>query len=129
MNFRINFQKAKRNYMTLTFDDEREIDGKKETYEKTICVGMPKKRVFSALMDMQEIMDKREEAQTAKERNEANREIIDELYELTAKILSNNLKGETITTEWVEDQFATEELKEFFAQYVKFVNGEASNPN
>lgn len=129
MNFRINFQKAKRNYMTLTFDDEREIDGKKETYEKTICVGMPKKRVFSALMDMQEIMDKREEAQTTKERNEANREIIDELYELTAKILSNNLKGETITTEWVEDQFTTEELKEFFAQYVKFVNGEASNPN
>lgn len=129
MNFRINFQKAKRNYMTLTFDDEREIDGKKETYEKTICVGMPKKRVFSALMDMQEIMDKREEAQTAKERNEANREIIDELYELTAKILSNNLKGETITTEWVEDQFTTEELKEFFDQYVKFVNGEASNPN
>lgn len=115
--------------MTLTFDDEREIDGKKETYEKTICVGMPKKRVFSALMDMQEIMDKREEAQTAKERNEANREIIDELYELTAKILSNNLKGETITTEWVEDQFTTEELKEFFDQYVKFVNGEASNPN
>lgn len=133
MNFKVNFQKARRNYMVLTFDDEREAekDGKKvkEEYERVIQVGMPKKRVFSALMDMQEIMDKRDDAQTKEEKNEANREIIDELYDLTAKILSNNLKGEIITTEWVEDQFSTDEIKEFFAQYVKFVNGEAANPN
>lgn len=133
MNFKVNFQKAKRNYMVLTFDDEREVekDGKKvkEEYERVIQVGMPKKRVFSALMDMQEIMDKRDDAQTKEEKNEANREIIDELYDLTAKILSNNLKGEIITTEWVEDQFSTDEIKEFFAQYVKFANGEAANPN
>lgn len=133
MNFKVNFQKARRNYMVLTFDDEREVekDGKKvkEEYERVIQVGMPKKRVFSALMDMQEIMDKRDDAQTKEEKNEANREIIDELYDLTAKILSNNLKGEIITTEWVEDQFSTDEIKGFFAQYVKFVNGEAANPN
>lgn len=133
MNFKVNFQKARRNYMVLTFDDEREVekDGKKvkEEYERVIQVGMPKKRVFSALMDMQEIMDKRDDAQTKEEKNEANREIIDELYDLTAKILSNNLKGEIITTEWVEDQFSTDEIKEFFAQYVKFANGEAANPN
>ena len=133
MNFKVNFQKARRNYMVLTFDDEREVekDGKKvkEEYERVIQVGMPKKRVFSALMDMQEIMDKRDDAQTKEEKNEANREIIDELYDLTAKILSNNLKGEIITTEWVEDQFSTDEIKEFFAQYVKIVNGEAANPN
>lgn len=129
MNFKVNFQKAKRNYMVLTFDDEREVDGKIEEYERTIMVGMPKKRVFTALMDMQEIMDKRDDAQTKEEKNEANREIIDELYDLTAKILSNNLKGEIITTEWVEDQFSTDEIKEFFTQYVKFVNGEAANPN
>lgn len=133
MNYKVNFQKAKRNYMVLTFDDEREAekDGKKvkEEYERVIQVGMPKKRVFSALMDMQEIMDKRDDAQTKEEKNEANREIINELYDLTAKILSNNLNGEIITTEWVEDQFSTDEIKEFFTMYVKFVNGEATNPN
>ena len=42
MNFKVNFQKAKRNYMVLTFDDEREVDGKIEEYERTIMVGMPK---------------------------------------------------------------------------------------
>lgn len=129
MNFKVNFQKAKRNYMVLTFDDEREVDGKIEEYERTIMVGMPKKRVFTALMDMQEITDKRDDAQTKEEKNEANREIIDELYELTAQVLSNNLKGEKITTEWVEDQLSIDEIKELLTQYAKFANGEAANPN
>ena len=129
MNYKVNFQKAKRNYMVLTFDDERETDGEKETYEKTILVGMPKKRIFSALMDMQDVMEKKNEAQTEKEKNKSNREIIDELYELVAKILSNNMAGEEITTEWVEEQLTTEELQTFFVQYVKFVNGEATDPN
>lgn len=119
--------------MVLTFDDEREVekDGKTvvEEYERTIQVGMPKKRVFSALIDMQEIMDRRNRAQTAEEKNEADRQIIDELYVLTAKILSNNLNGERITTEWVEDQFSTEEIQMFFEQYDKFVKGEAASPN
>lgn len=129
MNYKVNFQKAKRNYMVLTFDDEREVDGKIEEYERTIMVGMPKKRVFTALMDMQEITDKRDDAQTKEEKNEANREIIDELYELTAQVLSNNLKGEKITTEWVEDQLSIDEIKELLTQYAKFANGEAANPN
>lgn len=129
MNFKVNFQKAKRNYMVLTFDDEREVNGKIEEYERTIMVGMPKKRVFTALMDMQEITDKRDDAQTKEEKNEANREIIDELYELTAQVLSNNLKGEKITTEWVEDQLSIDEIKELLTQYAKFANGEAANPN
>lgn len=129
MNYKVNFQKAKRNYMVLTFDDERKVDGKIEEYERTIMVGMPKKRVFTALMDMQEITDKRDDAQTKEEKNEANREIIDELYELTAQVLSNNLKGEKITTEWVEDQLSIDEIKELLTQYAKFANGEAANPN
>ena len=126
MNFKVNFQKAKRNYMVLTFDDEREENGKIVEYERVIHVGMPKKRVFTALMNMQEIVDKRDEAQTKEEKNGANREIIDELYE---QVLSNNLKGEKITTEWVEDQLSIDEIKELLTQYAKFANGEAANPN
>ena len=129
MNFKVNFQKAKRNYMVLTFDDEREENGKIVEFEKVIHVGMPKKRVFHALIDMQEIVEKKGEAQTAAEKNEADREIIDELYELTAQVLSNNLKGEKITVDWVDDQFSIEEIKEFLIQYTKFANGEALNPN
>lgn len=138
MNYNVNFQKAKRNYMTLTFDDEREVetrgeDGKKvtkvEEYERRICVGMPKKRTFSKLIDMQDVIDRLEEAKTRGEKNEANREIINSLYELVEEILSNNKNGETVTAEWVESQFSIKELKEFLIQYTKFTNGEATNPN
>lgn len=122
----INFQKAKRKFMLLTFDDMKE-DG--TPYEHIIKVGMPKKRVFHALLDMQTVKDEKDDAQTKKERNEADRRIVDEMYELVAKILSNNLDGEKITAEWVEDQFSAEELKIFLFQYVKFVKGEVANPN
>ena len=37
MNYRVNFQKAKRNYIVLTFDDEREENGEVVEYEKTLC--------------------------------------------------------------------------------------------
>jgi hypothetical protein len=129
MNYRVNFQKAKRNYIVLTFDDEREENGEVVEYEKTLCVGMPKKRVFTALIDMQDVVNKKDEALTAAGKNEANREIIDELYELTAKILSNNLNGEKITADWVDDHFEIREIKDFLTQYANFANGEASNPN
>lgn len=97
MDLSVNFQKAKRNYMTLTFDDPKSEKG-----VKVIVVGMPKKKVFDALMDMQDTITEREEAQNAKERSGANRRTIEELYTLTAKILSNNLNGEAISKDWVD---------------------------
>ena len=75
MDLSVNFQKVKRNYMTLTFDDPKSEKG-----VKVIVVGMPKKKVFDALMDMQDTITEREEAQNAKERSGANRRTIEELY-------------------------------------------------
>lgn len=105
MNFNINFTKTKRNYMVLTFDDEKMVDGKLVEYEKVIHVGMPKKRVFTALMDMKDLAYKKDDAQTEREKGQLDREIIDEMYVLAAEILSNNMKKERISVEWVEEQF------------------------
>lgn len=129
MNFNINFTKTKRNYMVLTFDDEKMVDGKLVEYEKVIHVGMPKKRVFTALMDMKDLAYKKDDAQTEREKGQLDREIIDGMYVLAAEILSNNMKKERISVEWVEEQFSTEEMKNFLEQYSKFANGEATNPN
>lgn len=115
--------------MVLTFDDERNVDGKTESYERVLHVGMPKKRIFSTIMDMKEIIDGKAEDQTAEEKKETNEKMIDELYDLTAQILSNNLEKERISTEWVDEQMSVVEIKNFFEQYVKFINGEASSPN
>lgn len=129
MNFCVNFTKAKRNYMVAVFDDEREKDGKIEQYEKTLHIGMPKKRVFGALIDMQQTMEEKDEAETNWEKNDANRKIIDELYELTTHILANNLERDRITQEWTEKTLSIDEIKLLFESYVKFVNGEAISPN
>ncbi len=129
MNFNVNFQKAKRNYMVLTFDDKKTVDGKTVEYERVLHVGMPKKRLFSAIMDMQEVIEQSRQSQTAKEKRESNDRMIDELYDLTAKILSNNMTNEQITSEWVDEQLSLGEIKSFFEQYVKFISEEASSPN
>ena len=82
--------------MVLTFEVE---EGK----EKTILVGMPKKRIFDMLMNMNDFI-KGEEPDNEKEKDERNRKIIDEMYELVA-------------------------MKELLETYVKFCKGEAVNPN
>ncbi len=115
--------------MVLTFDDKKTVDGKTVEYERVLHVGMPKKRLFSAIMDMQEVMEQSRQSQTAKEKRESNDRMIDELYDLTAKILSNNMTNEQITSEWVDEQLSLGEIKSFFEQYVKFISGEASSPN
>ena len=51
------------------------------------------------------------------------------MYELVAMILSNNMAGEKISVEWVEDMLEFGELKELLETYVKFCKGEAVNPN
>lgn len=125
MNFQVNFQKAKRNYLVATFEDEK--DGKE--CEKRIWVGMPKKKVFDALIEMQRLMERKKRAETEEEKIDIQEETIDELYELTARILSNNKACEIITKEWVENTLDTGELEEFFDQYIKFTQREASSPN
>lgn len=123
--YSVNFQKAKRNFMTVTFEDEKP-DG--TPYEKVICVGMPKKRVFDKLMDLSE-MNTDEEPQSKAEKNQINRQRINALYETVAEILSNNMSREKITPEWVGDMMSTDEVKEFMEQYAKFARGEATSPN
>ena len=130
MNFQINFQKAKRNYMVLTFDDEKEDEGKVIEFVHTIQVGMPKKRVFDAIIRLQEVLEDLADAPEEEFRkSEKTRRQVDELYDMAAVILSNNMLNEKITTDWVTEQLTLEEIKIFIQQYVKFCNGEAANPN
>ena len=123
--YSVNFQKAKRNFMTVTFEDEKP-DG--TTFDHVICVGMPKKRVFDKLMDLSD-MNTDEGSQSKAEKNQINRQKINMLYETVAEILSNNMAREKITTEWVGDMMSTEDVKTFMQQYAAFARGEATNPN
>ena len=127
MNFNINFQKAKRNFMTLTFDDVDE-DGK--SFEHQILVGMPKKRIYGILLDLKKTLSEESEKEcTAGEEAAIQKRKIDDLYVLVAEILSNNLAREKISVDWVDEQMNTEDIKLFLNEYVKFCKGEAASPN
>lgn len=108
--------------MVLTFEEE-------DQKEKTILVGMPKKRIFDMLLDLNSFIKTGEEPADEAEKTERSRKIIDDMYELVAVILSNNMAGEKISVEWVEDRMEFGELKDFLELYVKFCKGEAANPN
>ena len=55
--------------------------------------------------------------------------MIDSIYLLVSAILSNNMAGEMITVDWVDDHMTIDDMKLFLTEYVKFCKGEASNPN
>lgn len=127
MNLTINFQKQKRNYIILTFDDEKE-DGTE--YEHVIQVGMPKKRVYDAMLDIQSLLeDIAELPESERKESEIYKKQIDELYRLVGVILSNNMAKEKITKDWVEEVMDFEQIKRLLVDYTKFCKGEASNPN
>lgn len=141
MNFQINFQNAKRNFMTLTFDDERvkKVNGEAvigenekpemEQYEHKIMVGMPKKRIFKMLMDLKKTLHLKDDPQDEEEKTEFEEEMIDSIYLLVSAILSNNMACEAISVDWVDDHMTIDDMKLFLKEYVKFCKGEATNPN
>ena len=125
-NFNCNFQKSKRNFMTLTFDDVDE-DGKE--IERVIMVSTPKKKVYDALFELEDAVEEEIDEDDKRAENKKNRKLLDQLYDLATRILSNNMKKEKITREWVEDQLTIDDLKTFLRQYMAFAKGEASSPN
>lgn len=88
---------------------------------RKLQVKMPMKKTFSklsVLKDMQQAEDVSIE------------DVIDTLGAVVAECLSHNLNGETVTTEYIVDNYDIEDMKEFIDQYYeKFVAGIASDPN
>ena len=112
--------------MTLTFDD---VDENGKEYERRILVSTPKKKVYDALFELQEAVEAEIDEDDKKAESEKNRRMLDQLYDLATRILSNNMNREKISREWVEDQLAIEDLKIFLKQYMAFAKGETSSPN
>ena len=121
MGIEINFQRAKRNYMTIKVEEIAEND---EAVEKTIFVGMPKKRIFESLINFKNTV-----ANTGENDEERSMQALDRTYQLVADILSNNLKNEKFTAEWVGDTFSIDEIKEIMSSYTKFCKGESTAKN
>jgi len=105
----LDFTKAQKRYMQIRMIDE-----------KNILVRMPTKAVFGKLMAMEDLM---------KSLDLDNLETINQIYEIASEILSNNMKGELISDEYIAGLMDIEDIQMLMESYVQFCTGQANNPN
>lgn len=120
MNTYFSFKKSKAKFMTVEL-----FDG------NTIQVGMPTKEMYDILTIMGEEQTeiKRKKDAGIPVEAEENKSIMDNLYRATSKMLSNNLNKEHISIGYCSEQLDFEDIENLYQGYMKFVNGEAQNPN
>lgn len=110
----LNFNNMKKRYLTVTLADKNQT---------TIMISAPTKRVLSAIIGLKDTMTEIEET------NDISEETLDELYSLTAEIMSHNKGGVKIEAELLEEIFDFEDIMTFFDAYMDFINEETAGKN
>lgn len=106
-NLSFDFNKIKRTFFNVTLKDGRKL-----------VVKMPMKKTFEKVSALQEMDD------------ETNiDDALDTIGGLCAEILSHNMTGEKVTTEYMTDNYDLEEMQIFIEEYYNFTAGVKSNPN
>ena len=101
----LNLNTVKKEYLPVTFPDDKKT---------TIFVGTPTKAVMTNLMVMQAGIEDIDE--------DATPEMIDDLFEACAQIMSRNKTGAKITREFLESVFDFEDIVLFFMAYREFLS-------
>ena len=114
----LNFNNVKKEYLPVTLRDGNGSD-KKPTF---ILVGTPTKGLLEDLTQLQSTFDETTD-------NNYAPEVIDDLYNACAKIMSRNKTGRKITKEHLEDIFDFEDIMIFFRAYMEFVNELVNSKN
>lgn len=106
----LNFNKTKKQYMTVVLPDEKET---------TIMIGTPTKKVMDEFIAMgQGLQDAASDT-----------EAMDELYDLTAKIMSHNKGGIRITSDQIAEILDLEDIMAFIQSYTVFIQGITGSKN
>ena len=107
-NLSFDFNKIKRTFFNVTVKDGRKL-----------VVKMPMKKTFEKISAMQE----------ADVDEMSVNDAMDTIGGLCAEILSNNMNSEKVTTEYMTDNYDTEEMQVFIEKYYEFAGGVKNNPN
>lgn len=110
----LNFNTAKKQYLTVTLPDEKNT---------TIMVCMPTKSLFEELDSIKQGFVSADN--TAESLDQA----LGDLYDLVARIMSRNKGGVKITKEDLENCLDFEDIILFFQSYLTFVNSVKASKN
>lgn len=100
-----DFNAVKKRYLTVKLADDKNT---------TLFVGTPTKSIMDEIMRLQTDF-------TAMNENGSNDEIMTDLYDVCAKIMSRNKAGVKISTEYLENLLDFEDMLLFFNAYVGFI--------
>lgn len=109
----LNFNNAKKHYLTVTLADEKNT---------VIMIGTPTKAIVDELSVIQSNIDSIDDITN-------NNEITDDLYGACARIMSRNKGGIKITKEYLADIFDFEDIVIFFNAYMNFIDEVVGSKN
>lgn len=110
MSKELNFQKAKKTFLTVTMPDDEKI-----------LIRNPTKKIMDAMTDLSEEFKALEGVDPEEADTEQSRESITRIYEACALIMSNNIARKPITVAYLEDLLDVEDLITFFKTYTDFI--------
>lgn len=107
----LNFNTLKKEYFTVTLTDKT-----------VLMIGTPTKSVMNALILLQASVEALDDDHT-------NQEIVEDLYEACAKVMSRNKAGIEITAEYLAKMFDIQDIMIFFNGYMEFLNEVTGSKN
>ena len=108
----LNFNNAKKQFLTVTLADEKNT---------TLMIGTPTKAIMDDLVILQEKM-------TSVSDSESN-EALNDLYSACARVMSRNKGGIKITQEYLFEVFDFEDIILFFNAYTDFIGEVVASKN
>lgn len=106
----LNFNKIKKQYMTVTLPDEGET---------VLMIGTPTKRILDEFVVLQ----------TSVNNGVSNDDALDRMFGLCAEIMSFNKGGIKITKEHLENIFDLEDITVFIQAYTEFITEVTNQKN
>lgn len=106
----MDFNKNKKSFWAVTLPDEKKT---------VLLIGTPTKSVFDELVAVKDAFGD----------DTGSAEAINDLYEVSAKIMSRNKTGHVVTVETLQSLFDFEDIVMFLHGYTEFVHEVAGSKN
>jgi hypothetical protein len=108
----LNFNTIKKQYLTVTFNDDKKT---------TVMIGTPTKAIMNELIALSDTLEGVEDNMSP--------ETIDDLYYVCSRVISRNKGGVKISKDFLEEIFDIEDLFTFFNAYMDFVTALGNEKN
>lgn len=107
----LDFTKRKKEYLTVKLDDPKKT---------VLMIGTPTKKILEDFMYLNAKIE---------EDGGASGELVEELYEICAKVMSFNKGGIEITSDYLSEFFDIEDIMIFFNGYMEYMNTLTNSKN